>query len=122
MKELRNSGFRWDERNPRITVFSRQKYVSGEAKTRILSQFLVSETTQLSFYNRFVDQQDRNSVADRVHAMAVPALEDVAILVVRQGSFTGRAGEHVDEIAIQHNAVILYLSAAVNSSHACGVR
>lgn len=108
MKELRNSGFRRNERNARITGFRRQKYVSAEAKTRIQSQFLVSEATRLSFYNRFIDQQNRNPIANRVHAMAIPALEDVAILVVGQGSLTGRAGQHIDEIAIQHNEVILY--------------
>ena len=75
---------------------------------------LCQKRRSLSFYNRFIDQKNRNPVANRVHAVTVPALEDVAVLVVRQGSFTGGAGEHVDEIAIQHNEVILYPFAVAN--------
>ena len=75
---------------------------------------LCQKRRSLSFYNRFIDQQNRNSVANRVHAVAVPALEDVAVLVVRQGSFTGGAGEHGNEIAVQHNDVILYLFAVAD--------
>jgi hypothetical protein len=71
----------------------------------------------LSFYDGFLNQENRDSVADRVYAMAVAALQDVPLLVVGQRSLTGGASQNVDEIAIQHNAVILYPSAAANSSH-----
>ena len=57
----------------------------------------------LSFYNRFINQQDRNSVANRVCAMALPALENIAVLVVGQCSLTGGTSQHIDEIAVQHN-------------------
>ena len=69
---------------------------------------LCQKRRSLSFYNRFIDQQNRNSVANRVCAMALPALEDIAVLVVCQRTLTGGASEHVNEIAVQHNDVILY--------------
>ncbi len=90
---------------------------------RRFSRFSVSETTQaLRFHNRFVDQQDRNSVADRVRAVTLSAFQDVAVLVVGQRRLTGRTSQHIDEIAVQHNEPILYPFAAPDSSRHASVR
>jgi hypothetical protein len=83
---------------------------------------LCQKRRSLSFNNRFIDQKNGNAVSNRVHAMTVPTLEDVAVLGVRQGSFTGGAGEHVDEVTVQHNGVILYPFAVADSFAKASVR
>jgi hypothetical protein len=85
-------------------------------KTRNCLESVCQKRRSLSFYDGFIDQQNWDPVSNRVHAMAVPALEDVTLLVVGQGSLTGGARQYVDEIAVQHNAVILYLFAVADSS------
>jgi hypothetical protein len=54
---------------------------------------------------RFVNQENWNVVADGIYAMACSAFQLVLLFVIGERSFADWAGEDLEQIAIDHDAV-----------------
>jgi hypothetical protein len=65
------------------------------------------QKTSLLFEVCLIDQEDRNVVDYGINAVADAAFELVFFLVIGQRGFAGRAGQDFQQVAVNHNALIL---------------
>ena len=67
----------------------------------------------LLFDAGFVDQKHRDVIPNRIDTVAGAAFELILVLVVGKWSLAGRAGEDFQQVAANHNVVILTRSNAL---------
>src|SRR5215475_799118 len=100
---------RWPESSKR----NRPANANGSPRSAIRTATDPAVFPRLLFDARFVDQHDRNVIANGINALAFDAFEAVFVLFELHRSLTKRADENLQQILTDgHNSVFSVTSAA----------